>query len=426
MQRTSISISISESQLLQLHQHFNYSASLIGKQSNTNYSVVQSIHAFGALQVQKLTTGNALQQLQTSITTSQDWHFLCLSYDVKNEIEQLQSNNLDLFNLPDVFYFIPKYVVIQNHSTYYLHCQKEDIKSFKELLKTEQHENTRQQDKIELNAQFSKAEYEAKFNQIQHHIQQGDCYELNFCQQYKQQQCALSPIDLFAIMLAKLDAPFMAFLQTNNQFLLSASPERYLLKQGSTITSQPIKGTAKRGNSKQEDELIKRELQSDLKEQTENVMIVDLVRNDLGKCCIPGSVNVVELQQLYSFSTVHQLISTIQGELKPTISFAEIIRNTFPMGSMTGAPKLKVMQLTEQLEEFKRSWYSGAVGYIAPNGDFDLNVIIRSFLYDQNKQLLAYGVGSGITALSNAAQEYEECDLKVKSLLRLLNENEPT
>lgn len=424
MKRTSFAISLTETEIIGLHNHFSVSASLQGKETNQQFSILSSLHGFGAVEFQQLSSGTALQQLQQSVTTKKDWHFICLAYDLKNEIEDLTSENRDLLHFSDLVYFIPRFVLVEKEQSYELLCRKEDRPLFDEQLRLLSKEEKKLTTKLELQPQLTKKQYTKKFNQIQKHIQQGNIYEINFCQQYIQENIQLSPALLFRKILNRIQAPYMAFFQANNHYLLSASPERYLLKRGNLLLSQPIKGTAKRGNNKESDQQIKHELKTDLKEQTENVMIVDLVRNDLGKCCIPGSVKVVELQQLYSFSTVHQLISTIQGTIRPDISFSEILRNTFPMGSMTGAPKLRVMQLIEEIEEFKRSWYSGAVGYINPDGDFDFNVIIRSFLYDKTKQLLSYGVGSGITSFSKAENEYEECLLKVNSLLQLLNERQ--
>ena len=243
---------------------------------------------------------------------------------------------------------------------------------------------------------------------------------MNYCFESVAKTVSLHPEVIFSRMREKALAPFMALVKAKHLQLVSASPERYLMRQDNTLYSQPIKGTAKRGNTKQEDEAIQQALLSSLKERTENVMIVDLVRNDLGRCCQAGTVEVTELQQIYSFPTVHQLISTIKGELKPNTSFKDIIESTFPMGSMTGAPKLKVLQVTEEVENFKRGWYSGAVGYIAPNGNFDFNVVIRSLLYDEELKRVSYGAGSGITAASVAKEEYNECLLKQQSLLSLI------
>jgi len=215
--------------------------------------------------------------------------------------------------------------------------------------------------------------------------------------------------------------PFSNYFKWFNQYILSATPERFLSKRGGKLISQPIKGTAKRSLDIIEDEQIKKDLLNHPKEQQENVMIVDLVRNDLTKSAKKGTVAVEELFGVYSFKQVHQMISTVVCELKEGLTNAEILKNSFPMGSMTGAPKIKAMQLMEKYERTKRGMYSGAIGYFSPNNDFDFNVIIRTILYNQSNQYLSFQVGSAITYYAEAEQEYEECLLKVKAILEVLS-----
>jgi para-aminobenzoate synthetase component 1 len=212
------------------------------------------------------------------------------------------------------------------------------------------------------------------------------------------------------------------YFKNNDQFLISASPERFLKKEGVNIISQPIKGTAKRSTSIEDDEILKSNLIQDPKERSENVMIVDLVRNDLSRIAKKGSVKVEELCGIYSFKQVHHLISTIKAELKPNISPVEAIKATFPMGSMTGAPKISAMQIIESLEFTKRGLYSGAVGYFTPDGDFDFNVVIRSILYNAAKSYISFSVGSAITAKSDPENEYQECMVKAKAMRNVLEE----
>jgi para-aminobenzoate synthetase component 1 len=214
--------------------------------------------------------------------------------------------------------------------------------------------------------------------------------------------------------------PFSALYKVNNKWLICASPERFLKKEGSKIFSQPIKGTAKRSAEKKKDEENRINLGSSQKERSENVMVVDLVRNDLSRVCKKGTVKVEELYGIYSFPQVHQMISTISGELKEGILFAEIIRACFPMGSMTGAPKKRVMELIEQYEKTKRGIFSGAVGYISPTGDFDFNVVIRSIMYNAPAHYLSFQAGSAITFYSDPAQEWEECLVKAEAIKKVL------
>lgn len=269
-------------------------------------------------------------------------------------------------------------------------------------------------------AATEKAEYLKKIETLKAEIQYGNIYEINFCQEFFAEGIDLTLIDeTYHRLNSAAPSPFSLFLEQEQWMLASASPERYLKKVGTKIISQPIKGTARRSPDLLEDGKIKNDLLNDPKERAENVMIVDLVRNDLSRIAAKGSVHVDELCGLYSFPRVHQLISTISCELKPNTSFSEIIRATFPMGSMTGAPKISAMQLSENNETFAREFYSGTVGYIAPNGDFDLNVIIRSFTYNREKKRVSCAVGGAITIHSDPEKEYQECQTKVGHLLQL-------
>jgi para-aminobenzoate synthetase component 1 len=269
-------------------------------------------------------------------------------------------------------------------------------------------------------AAIEKTDYLKKIETLKAEIQYGNIYEINFCQEFFSEGIELSHIDkTYHRLNSAAPSPFSLFLEQEQWMLACASPERYLKKVGAKIISQPIKGTARRSTDLLEDEKAKNDLQNDPKERAENVMIVDLVRNDLSRIAAKGSVHVDELCGLYSFPRVHQLISTISCELKPNTSFSEIIRATFPMGSMTGAPKISAMQLSESHETFAREFYSGTVGYIAPNGDFDLNVIIRSFTYNREKKRVSCAVGGAITIHSDPEKEYQECQTKVGHLLQL-------
>ena len=417
--RKQTNINLSIEQFNFLHNHFNYSFQFVGE-SNANSSNFSALYAFGATKIIQ-PKSNSLQALQNSLDLSNDWHFGVLSYDLKNELFPIQSENKATIATPNLLFVIPRFVITQKADQQTLHCLTDnDFDFLQELLAQLPKQQAKKQSKIELQPQVSYAQYAEQFARIQEHIQLGNLYEMNYCFESVAKTVSLHPEVIFSRMREKALAPFMALVKAKHLQLVSASPERYLMRQDNTLYSQPIKGTAKRGNTKQEDEAIQQALLSSLKERTENVMIVDLVRNDLGRCCQAGTVEVTELQQIYSFPTVHQLISTIKGELKPNTSFKDIIESTFPMGSMTGAPKLKVLQVTEEVENFKRGWYSGAVGYIAPNGNFDFNVVIRSLLYDEELKRVSYGAGSGITAASVAKEEYNECLLKQQSLLSLI------
>ena len=253
------------------------------------------------------------------------------------------------------------------------------------------------------------------------HIHKGTIYEANFCMEFYAENAKINPLEIYKKLNLISEPPFAVYFKNNSNFLLSASPERYLKKENLKIISQPIKGTSKRSFDLEEDEILKIELENNPKERSENIMIVDLVRNDLSRTAIKSSVNVEELCKIYTFKQVHQMISTIVSEVENTSSPVSILQTTFPMGSMTGAPKIAAMQIIEDLEETKRGLYSGTVGYFTPNGDFDFNVVIRSILYNSDNQYLSFSVGSAITSLSIPEMEYEECLLKAKALFEVLN-----
>jgi para-aminobenzoate synthetase component 1 len=267
---------------------------------------------------------------------------------------------------------------------------------------------------------MSKEEYIQKFDVIKENIQLGNCYEMNFCHEFYTESIKIDPWKTYQNVNELTNAPFSCFFKKNKQFILSASPERFLKKEGNKITSQPIKGTAKRGRTKEEDTRIKYELENNQKERAENVMIVDLVRNDLSKTAKTASVKVEELCKVYSFDTVHQMISTVTSQIEKTTHCVDVLKSTFPMGSMTGAPKIAAMKLIEKLETTKRGVYSGAVGYFTPEQDFDFNVIIRSILYDSKRENISFMVGGAITIKANAEQEYQETLLKAEALLKVL------
>lgn len=269
---------------------------------------------------------------------------------------------------------------------------------------------------------IDQATYLASVKSLQDHIRRGDCYEINFCQEFSTTIPDLDPVTTYIRLQEASPAPFAAFYKWNDNYVLCASPERYLRKSKDNIYSQPMKGTAKRNHEDAVlDALQKTNLQQDPKERAENIIVVDLVRNDLSKVAARGTVEVEELCGVYSFPQVHQMTSTIKAVVKSDTSWVEIIKATFPMGSMTGAPKKKVLELTTAYEPSARGIYSGSIGYVHPNGDFDFNVVIRSLVYNQTTGDLSYHVGSGITIHSVAEKEYEECLLKAAGILSAIS-----
>jgi para-aminobenzoate synthetase component 1 len=370
--------------------------------------------------------GDALKRLQQFIDETKGWLFGFLSYDLKNEIESLKSENDDLLGFPVLHFFSPLLVIELQEKDAFVHfddthLQKEEAEKIVKLaISAHSRLYTTGISSVLIQPKISKHDYLNAVHQLQQHIRQGDIYEINFCQEFLAKNASIDPAQVYQKLNGISEAPFAAYCNFGKHQLICSSPERFLQKQGAHLISQPIKGTIRRSSDPKEDELLKNELQHNEKERSENVMIVDLVRNDLSRIARRGTVQAAELFGVYTFKQVHQLISTVSCEVKNGLSFTDIIRNTFPMGSMTGAPKVSAMQLIEQYESTKRGLYSGAIGYINPQGDFDFNVVIRSILYNQEKKVVSFMVGSAITDKANAELEYEECLLKAKALFEVL------
>ncbi|MGJ8745448.1 anthranilate synthase component I family protein [Polaribacter sp.] len=368
---------------------------------------------------------NAFEKLKEYQTLTKDFIFGYISYDVKNDVEQLTSLNFDGLDFADLYFFQPKKLIFIKKNKvefHYLKMVDDEIENdFEEICawfpKTEPKDVN---NNIKIKLRIHKDDYYKKVTAVLDHIKRGDLYEANFCQEFYAENSTINPLEVYHHLNTISEPPFASYLKIEHQYLLCASPERYLKKEGTKIISQPIKGTAKRLRSKIDDAQIAFDLVRDEKERSENVMIVDLVRNDLSKTAKIGSVKVEELCKVYSFKQVHQLISTVVSEVEKTTHPVSIIESTFPMGSMTGAPKFSAMNIIENLEETKRGLYSGTVGYFTPNGDFDFNVVIRSILYNEEKKYISYSVGGAITAKSTPQKEYEECLLKAKAMKYVL------
>ena len=371
---------------------------------------------------------DSFKKLKQFQKKKKDWLFGYLSYDLKNELEDLKSNNYDGLSFAKLCFFQPKKIIIlKGDKAQFLYLEtvfneaKLDFKTILGLLIKKKPKPIKRAIKIKM--RIHKDAYYKKAHVFLKHIHRGDIYEANFCQEFYAEDTEIDPISTFLNLNKISAAPFATFLRFDNNFLISSTPERYLKKFGKRVISQPIKGTAARSASKKQDNTLKKNLALDVKERAENIMITDLVRNDLSKIANNGTVKVKELCKVYSFKQVHQMISTITAEVDEDLNPIEIIKATFPMGSMTGAPKIAAMQLIEDLEETKRGLYSGAVGYFAPSGDFDFNVVIRSILYNAAKKYVSYTVGSAITANSDPESEYQECLLKAKAMREVLERN---
>lgn len=369
-------------------------------------------------QIVKVKSGNAFNQLQEFYEEQKDWLFGFLSYDLKNEVEQLTSSNEDHIKLPALHFFRPQYIIAIKKKMVQIFSKKEDAAFI--FHQIQQHKiglAKTNKSAISINAKIDKAEYIKTVEKIREHIVAGDIYEMNYCQAFYAEDCELTPIDLFLKLNQLSKAPFAAYYKLHDKYVICSSPERFIKKQANQLISQPIKGTIARGENEEEDQLLKTKLYNSQKDRAENVMIVDLVRNDLSKSCKAGTVEVEELFGIYGFEQVNHMISIVKGTLREEVHFVDAIKNAFPMGSMTGAPKVMSMELIERYEKTKRGLYSGAIGYITPDGDFDFNVVIRSILYNASSKYLSYQVGGAIVYDSDPESEYEECLLKAKAML---------
>lgn len=389
-------------------------------QKYSSFDCVLAVDAFTSIKTDYI---NAFEDLHQYQGQTKDWLFGYLSYDLKNDTEDLHSANFDGLEFPDLYFFQPKKLFLLKGNQLEMHylrfCDDEMESDFEEIIQSAVYTDLTSE--VNIQQRISKEEYVVKVEKMLEHIQRGDIYEANFCMEFYAEKALINPLDIYQKLNAISEAPFSVYFKNDSQFLLSASPERYLKKIDTKIISQPIKGTSRRHTEIELDKKSKTDLESNEKERSENIMIVDLVRNDLSRTASKGSVEVEELCGMYSFKQVHQMISTIVSQVENTISPVEILRTTFPMGSMTGAPKISAMNIIEKLEETKRGVYSGAVGYFTPNGDFDFNVVIRSILYNAQNQYVSFSVGSAITSLSDPEREYEECLLKAKAMFAVLS-----
>ena len=390
-------------------------------QQYSSYDCILATDAFTSIKTDYINAFDDLKQYQQ---ITKDWLFGYLSFDLKNDVEHLKSNNFDGLGFPDLFFFQPKKIFLLKGNELeiqYLNMCDDEIEEDFEDISVQCSVFNVQNSQIKIKQRISRERYLEKASKILEHIHQGDIYEVNFCMEFFAENATINPLEKFLKLNEISQPPFAVYFKNNKHFLLSASPERYLRKEGDLLISQPIKGTTRRFLDPIEDKKSRDQLASDPKERAENIMITDLVRNDLSRTAQKGSVEVTELCAIYSFIQVHQMISTVTAKLDKQYSAVDAIKTTFPMGSMTGAPKISALKIIEELEETKRGLYSGAVGYFTPSGDFDFNVVIRSILYNEEKKYVSFSVGSAITAQSIPEKEYEECLLKAKAMLEVLS-----
>lgn len=330
-----------------------------------------------------------------------------LNYNLKNNFEKLTTRKPQTIPFADSFFFVPQQVFKGDNLSIFHH---DDL-------------TPKKTQSLAVKCRTSREEYLSNVEKIKQHILDGDVYEINYCIEFYDEEVTIDPVGTFQELMNYSPTPFAVFLKHDGKYMLGASPERFIQRQGCKVTSQPIKGTSRRHADPEQDEASKKQLQNSKKEQAENLMIVDLVRNDLARSCKLGTIKVEKLFEVQSFKQVHQLVSTISAEVEEETPISSILKNAFPMGSMTGAPKIKAMELIDNYEDQARGLFSGSVGIIHENRDFDFNVVIRSIFYDQNSQKLAYSVGSAITLDSDPEQEYEECLLKAEAIQKILAGN---
>lgn len=392
-----------------------------------NHGYDASLHSYeclvavGAWRFIRQDAGAALLSLSSFLQEEKDWVFGHLGFGLKAETMNSFSALPDPIGFPDLYFFVPEHLLLVTPDKLKISSYSMDADELMGQIASIINPPSVVSSVPFFAPAMTAAAYKKSIEQLQAHIHRGDCYEINFCQEFRSEQAVIDPLQVFQELVAVSPNPFSVYYKWNERYLLCASPERFFRLEGNTLWSQPIKGTSPRYP---QDPVLDRAsaalLATSQKERAENVMVVDLVRNDLSKVCVPGTVVVDELFGVHSFPQVHQLVSTIRGELEEERTVVDIIQACFPMGSMTGAPKKKVLDLIERYEQIQRGLFSGAVGYIQPSGDADFNVVIRSLLYNADQQYLSCQVGSGITWYADAEQEYDECLLKAAAIRKAL------
>jgi para-aminobenzoate synthetase component 1 len=383
--------------------------------------------AVGAFDRLEASAGQAFARLRAWARARREWLFGHFSYDLSAETEPGSPGPApkpDPVGFPDLFFFVPEVLIELDPAAIRIGSFRDDQEAIWTRILAVSEPAVAGMGRASIPpfmARFKPEEYQESVAGLQRHILRGDCYEVNFCQEFFSQPADFDPLGGWWSLVQASPNPFSCFYRVEDRFLLCASPERYLKKTGNRIFSQPIKGTAARQHGgTAADAVAALDLFNSAKDRSENVMVVDLVRNDLSKICLPGSVRVEELYGIYPFPQVFQMISTVSGTLQAGLDWTDAVRETFPMGSMTGAPKRRVVGLIDKYERSRRGIFSGAVGYVTPEGDFDFNVVIRSLMYNQVDRYLSYQVGSGITFYSDPAMEYEECLVKARGILKAL------
>jgi para-aminobenzoate synthetase component I len=415
-------------QVLSWSARFGTCSFLDNQQYPSTLPGYECLVAVGEIDRLETKSGTAFEELKRFSKTHTDWLFGHFSFDLKSETESSPSHLKDHIEFPELFFFVPQVLLLIEPHQVRIGLFDNNHQQIWEAIGSMPAEDMGKKPgpAFQVSSRMSRAEYIQVVRDLRRHILRGDCYEINFCQEFFVENAILDPLDIYREINRLSPSPFSAYYSVDHKYLLCASPERYLKRSAERIISQPIKGTAARNlQDTDADALLRSGLEASAKDRAENVMIVDLVRNDLSKICVPDSVRVSELFGIYSFAQVHQMISTIEGRLSAGLHWTDMIARTFPMGSMTGAPKKRVLELIEQYEKTRRGLFSGALGYVSPDGDFDFNVVIRSMLYNGRDQYLAWFAGSGITYNSDPQEEYEECLIKVAAFEALIKKTPP-
>jgi para-aminobenzoate synthetase component I len=415
---------IFKNKMLNWANRFNIFCFLDNHGYSADTAAFDCILAAGCNRSIALQQGNAFNSLKDFYDLQPGWLFGHLGYDLKNEVESLASSKPALVDFGAGFFFEPEVVLRLHNNTLSITSSSQNTAGiFTELDSQPETIDATMPTHVTVQAGMSKEKYIAAINALRQHIIKGDCYEINYCQQFSALNAVINPLYTYSRLVNVSPNPFAALYKLNDKYCICASPERYLKKSGSRLVSQPIKGTIKRNKENaQADDANKKHLFESSKERSENVMVVDLVRNDLSKICKEGTVEVQELFGIYTFPHLHQMISTIKGAIADGLHWTDAVKATFPMGSMTGAPKKRVMELIDEYETTARGLFSGAIGYVTPHADFDFNVVIRSIFYDAANKKLSFSAGGGITFNSNAQEEYNESMLKAEAIVKVLNE----
>ncbi len=378
--------------------------------------------ALGAKRVLTASAGNALEKLRLFQNNGSGWLFGYLGYDLKNEtcqpqrsVGKLTSLLPDRIGFPDLCWFEPEYLfVCENGAVRQL--AGDHFPRREPLSPTTAAKPLNGLAAPQIQCDFQEGLYAQSVESLRRHVREGDVYEVNLCATFFMERTELDPLQTFRALNERSLAPFSGWFRAGDRHLFCASPERFLARSGNRVWSQPIKGTAARGLTTTEDAAMAEALKRSEKDRAENVMIVDLVRNDLARCCQPGSIQVPVLCELNTFATLHHLISTVEGQLLPGTDVVDVLRATFPMGSMTGAPKIMALELIERYEQSRRGLFSGALGYLKPGGDFDLNVVIRSLLYHSGTGTVVWPAGGAITWDSEPLNEWKEILTKAAAM----------